>query len=151
MSVMILTDNSLQMIFEGLVTAAYRSTCDQWYSDSIRQAVKNKDLYKELNALTNIWRDLNNESYDAKYQHNGTKEKPVEYDKRPMVKDLTVFQVLKSAECLSYNIEVSTIQQFRELEPIEKRAVMLLVTWIAEMRHAIICELPEYKKATWNA
>jgi len=149
MSVMTLSLTSLKTIFEGLVTAAHRVQCDQWYSDAIRAVVKNKDIYKELNALLNILMNLNNESYEVKYEKTGSVLPTVDFERGTIV-NISIYQVLKSAECLRYNIEKSTIEQIRTLTPIEVKALKVLDDYIDDIRCGIIAEIPAYKNAKWN-
>jgi len=102
------------------------------------EETNDKDLNKELKKFGQLLVDLNRESVNQRYNE---KEKPFKFVFSD-VKCLSIFQFLKSVECLTYqscegNCDKTELYKF--LEEIENH-----------LRNDIIQEIEEYKEAKWE-
>ena len=95
------------------------------------------DKHEEAVRLCREWLRLIEKSYNIRYKEKGGYTYHL---LRPVSVPFQPVQVLKYAQCVSYNIEV----------PGGIRDHMLLVDWINDMMSAIIGAMPEYKKAKWS-
>lgn len=97
-----------------------------------------KDLNEELRKFGQMLVDLNRSSVNQRYNEE---EKPFEFVFSD-VKPLSIFQFLKSIECLSYqscegNCDKTELYKF--LQELEEH-----------LRYLVIQDIPEYKKAKWE-
>lgn len=152
MSVLVADLEVYEYICCGLKYAAVNKTCDDLYSSSVSQHMKNKDWEEESLRLTKVWCRLNIECFDIQYKDkdvdNGLSMETFLTGRR--IVHLQAVQLLKYVECVSYNIALNTIKKVRQLNAEELADLQLLHTWKREIMEAILHQLEEYKSAAWS-
>lgn len=149
MSVLIPNDEVFNYLYSGLERAAYKIECDEWYSNQIMRHFKDKDIETEARRLVESWMQLNDWSYSIKYGQDV--ETKIKLRRKTLHKPMEVHQLLKYAQCVSYNIEKETIESAgNKLTSQGKSDLWLLEQWILDIAMSIINQTPEYKTATWS-
>lgn len=154
MSVQCPNPDLFEYVRNGIETAVYRSQCDEFYAENIRQHFKNKDTETESLRLVRSWCDLNERSYCAAYSHH----KDTSYDnmkswisKNGKNFELCPFQLLKFLFFISYNIKLDTItSKGGEVTKQELDDYSLLKKWQEQLMYAIISQDERYKYAGWS-
>ena len=128
----------MSLIHSGIRTAAFRNTVDDLYSVAISQHFQDKDLDKEALRLIRRWIELNELSYYERYP-NEPHDFTFKMWQWSIHQPLTAVQLYKFLQCLDYNIEG------KDTDP----DVILLKSWIDDLKIAIINTTPEYQAAEW--
>lgn len=144
MSIMIPDLKVYSYLMAGIKKAAYNSQCDEFYSHTIRRAAyDNTDTEKEADRLTRSWLSMNEDAYDRRYGEESDNLAKLFRYTAPM--DIDIFQLLKYAHCVQYQIEpeylTMTAQREADLKTLEH--------WINDMQSGIIHADPRYNKAQW--
>lgn len=138
MSVLVPDHEIFNHLYNAMVHSAISTTVDSRYSYVMSRHMNNHtDKHEEAARLCREWLRLIEKSYNIRYKEKGGYTyhllKPVSVPFQPV-------QVLKYAQCVSYNIEI-----FRR-----NKDYKLLVAWINDIKGAIIGAMPEYKDAKWS-
>ena len=146
MSVLVSSTNAFERVFVKAVSYTFSKTLDINYCNTLGKCTEGY-----LANLVKTWADLNNESYTVKYNQDKD-EVPYSFFLNLSFSGETIntYQMLKSLECIYYNIELCTIETVRELTEFEKRSVEILKNAIEEIKTMIVEEIPEYKEAKWS-
>ena len=102
------------------------------------EGLNNEDLNEELKKFGQLLVDLNQNSVNQRYN---TEDKPFKFVFSD-VKSLSIFQFLKSVECLAY--------QSCEGNSEETEIYKFLIELEEYLRYRIIRNIEEYKKAKWE-
>lgn len=107
-----------------------------WMQDYVNPNKNNRE-YDGLNRFFGYLKVLNHRAYTSRYSHHTDLPKYIPYRKEKTLttERYTVFQVIKSLECIRYNIDA------------ENKALNQIIDLV---KNALIEELAEYKKATWG-
>jgi hypothetical protein len=162
MSVLVLDLKAFSYLQNAIITAAYRSECDEYYSEVIRAHVRhwNVGVEEESERLIKSWLRLNEKSFDFRYPDEDTGESMVPFYE---FKHTKVYppQTLQYLICLDYNIEV--LQRIennekvyywdepnkygaRKLDEQETKDYALLKGYKDDVAYTILKRLPEWKK-----
>lgn len=145
MSVQIIETEVFNEVYRKMVDYTFRREVDINYC-----GVFARHTEEQLREFVLILCNLNDESFCKKYYP----EKPVnmtefkELDFSFEIPKINTYQMLKHLHCISYNIEVCTIE--RELTDLEGNVMKKLRLAIDEISLAILNTVPEYKVAKWN-
>ena len=145
MSVLVSSIKAYELVFVKAVDYTFRRTCDINYCSVLGGLTEG-----QIANHVKMWADLNAESYNIRYKQG---EDKVPYSTflnlRFSGKSINTYQMLKTLECICYNIEVDTIRTVRELNFQEVSVLGVLSRAIDEIKSAIINEIKEYKDAQW--
>lgn len=158
MSVSIVAPEIMSYIHSGLEIAAYSSVVDLKHAGSIHSHFRHYDVETESKRLIESWCELNRLSYWAAYNDKADNLYPFIQFKHHTT---NIYQLLKYATCLYYNIELDTIKaknSYRngpveglpEFTNLQKRDYQLLKKWIDEIKDAIISNIIDYELANWS-
>lgn len=101
----------------------------------------------QIEDLVDTWYSLNLESYHMRYRKDVTTDHQRE---RANFKHLMPIAFFKALKCLRYQIEKTTIEEFRNLTEREEIAFNVLNEIIQEVAEQIIKATEEYDKADWE-
>lgn len=147
MSVLVVSKETFEKVFVKAVKYTFGKTLD------IDWCVSFHDMNEhEIAEVVKIWCRLNEESYCIKYEEKveNKQEKLNLNFNRNHSESINTYQMLKSLQCINYNIEEDTINQVRELCPKEKAAMKILYAVICQILHAIVNDMIEYQQADWG-
>lgn len=145
MSVLVASTNAYERVFVKAVDYTFRKTCDINYCSALSHFTE-----YDLKKLVERWADLNNDSYTARYDKKMDELKYSTFLKLKYQGDsINTYQMLKTLQCIQYNIEVGTIEEVRPLTVQEKDAMNILNRAIDEIQGAIINTIPEYQAAIY--
>lgn len=159
MSVLVLAPQCMEYIHAGLVKAAYRSSCDIYFSSSIREYFKDYDIEQESERLVKSWQELNILSFCVAYNEMGAnKADTINFRQTHQV---NIYQLLKYITCLIYNIELNTIKRKQSysqgevanvpaLTEFHQEDYALLKAWREDIQAAIIGNIMDYELAHWS-
>lgn len=154
MSVLIMHEKAYEYVLNGLITTAFRRTCDELYAYGISQHFKGKDINAEATRLVTNWAKINELSFNARYNDTGL----IHYRQinKSAIWKVDCYQLLKYIDCINYNIEIDTIEK----SPIVKVGSVtwaefkedyeLLKKWQYELTRAIVTKRTEYDNAEWS-
>lgn len=159
MSVLILDPKCMEYIHAGFIMAAYRTQCDQYYSETIRSYCRDKDIHEVAQIIVTGWAMLNELSYCVAYKEAG--QSYHQFIRFTRHWDVKPVQLMKYIECLLYNIDLETIkckESFTqgevkgapEVTPAMREMYALLKSWERDIKNAILHALPEYDGAHWS-
>ena len=145
MSVLVSSIKAYELVFVKAVDYTFRRTCDINYCSVLGGLTEG-----QIANHVKMWADLNAESYNIRYKEP---KDEIPYSTflnlRHSGKTINTYQMLKTLECICYNIEVDTIETVRKLTVQESAAMVVLNRAIEEIKSAIINEIKEYKDAQW--
>jgi hypothetical protein len=145
MSVLVSSIKSYELVFVKAVDYTFRKTCDINYCSVLGGLTEG-----QIASYVRIWANLNNQSYLIRYKEP---KDEVPYSTflnlRYSGKTINTYQMLKTLECICYNIEVDTIKTVGMLTVHESAAMDVLNRAIDEIKSVIINEIKEYKDAQW--
>ena len=145
MSVLMIDVDVYTHVYRKLIQYQFNSQCDINYCETFRRLSE-----KQIEKLVRTWCDLNEESYNCKYEEPDNKMKLSEFiDFEFNNSKTSTYQLLKWLECINYNIETYTID--RLLTEYELKAIDTLHKGIEEIKSVIIKEIPAYKEAKWSS
>lgn len=127
MSVMIINVETFENVAESL-----------FFNYNYRLKGKFQD-FKDVKALVTSWFELNCLSYSIRYNENVSTYGP-NFEKK--AEKLSNIQLLKSLECIRYNIEFDKEEEHTSVRKLEK--------FITLMKDIIIEDLVEYQTAQWG-
>jgi len=142
MSAWIVTNKSINNIVNTFYWFKYpfyggRTELKELFNIDLEQH-NDEDLNEELKKFGQLLINLNQESINQRYEK---KDKPFKF-KFSDVKSLSIFQFLKSVECLIY--------QSCEGNCEDKKEYKFLVNLKRALTSKIINEIEEYKNAKWE-
>lgn len=147
MSVLTMDLKAFSYMHEGLKNTGYNSEVDDFYSPSIREHFRTKDIEAESTRLIKAWINLNDKSYGKKYKKSKNRLPMSEfYREYSHTGKITATQLLKFVQCLIYNIE---LEHWRNSSQ-EKADYRLLEAWSYDLLNAIVATTQEYKNASWD-
>lgn len=150
MSVQIPDLKIYQKVATKIFYATSNKVCDINFFPSCF-SFKNPLTEEQIWNTVKTWLNLNECSYNARYKEEADEHSLTEFLQCSFVYDSpNTYQFLKWLECISYNIERSTVEQVRPLSEEETNALKFLDNLIIEAKNAIIGSLPEYKAAEWS-
>lgn len=140
MSAFIVTNESLNNIVESffwLRENEFREKLKDGFGINLDQ-IDDNILYEEFRKFGQLLADLNNDSYNQRYDSDGEAFEFKYFDK----KGGSIYQLLKSVECLTYQSCEGDCDQ----RPLYK----FLIDFEDYLRGRIISDLEEYKGAKWE-
>lgn len=146
MSVLVVSKKTYENVFTKAVRYSFNwengiSRCD--FFSGMRE--------REIAELVKVWCRLNEESYCVRYEEKiENVHESLNLDYNMNCKVIHACQMLKSLQCINYNIEEVTIKQVRELKQEEREAIENLNEIIHQIRSAIIEDMSEYQEALWG-
>lgn len=123
----------------------------------ISKACYGKTIYfDEFLEVVNTWQRLNIRSYNIRYPEDiiTSEEEEIFYkiDSRSKEKFNNIYELLKSLQCLRYNIDFY-LEDKNDIEKIshkEEASIQELESYIRKIKDYIIFENEEYKIAAWE-
>lgn len=145
MSVMIVSDETYIRMYQKMKSYRNRRTVDENYCRTLALSDK------ECREVVLTWRFLNLWSYDCRYKTQtdyGLADESLSGKLEPSPGDetaMSIYEMLKSMQCVRYQIEVDTTQNEwwnKCMEYLDKA--------IIELSDRIIKSLPEWNAARWG-
>jgi hypothetical protein len=112
--------------------------------------MKEKLWDKECERLVRSWLKLNEDSFLSKYNDKVDGMPPTLLKLTGMM-PIRAIQLVKYISCVTYNIELRTIQKMRPVTPQEEHDYALLERWERTLNAAIVAHTQEYKDAKWSS
>ncbi len=140
--------NAMNLIHSALIKAAYNNVVNVFFSENINSHFENKDTDIEAERLSLSWYCLNEISYICRY-NIPAKDTGYFINFKNWVEPEPC-KLLKLLNFLDYNIEIETIRENLILSEKQQNDHVLLLSWINDIKNAIINDLPEYKNAKWG-